>query len=66
MSAEKKRKLESVKPKRKRFDCKSGLGKKHTVDKRVEDRHGAVGNTRVRVNLLQNCKKKNALDGYSR
>ena len=28
-----------------------------TVDKGVEDRHGAVGNASVRVNLLQDCRK---------
>ena len=28
-----------------------------TVDKGVEDRHGAVGNASVRVNLLQDCQK---------
>lgn len=28
--------------------------KKLTIDEGVEDRHGTVGNTSVRVNLLQN------------
>lgn len=33
----------------------SSLGKKKlTIDEGVKDRHGTVGNTSVRVNLLQN------------
>ena len=32
----------------------SSPGKKLTIDEGVKDRHGTVGNTSVRVNLLQN------------
>lgn len=56
----KKRKLESVK--RNILDLGIQIGKKHTVDKRVQDRHGTVRDTGIRVNLLQNCKEKDALD----
>lgn len=41
----------------KMFDWKKRK-KKHTVDERVQDRHSTVGDTGVRVNLLQNCRKK--------
>ena len=30
----------------------------NVVDKGVQDRHGTVGDTGVRVNLLQDCTKK--------
>lgn len=38
-----------------------GLGSdalENVVDKGVQDRHGTVGDTGVRVNLLQDCIKK--------
>src|SRR6478752_3054105 len=37
--------------------------KRHTVDKRVQDGHGTVGDTSVRVDLLEDwrCKSVNAL-----
>jgi len=28
----------------------------HTIDERVQDRHGSVGDTSVWVNLLENCR----------
>ena len=34
-----------------------------TVDKRVEDGHGTVRNTRVRVDLLEHCARASASEG---
>ena len=35
------------------FDTKHSFQSRHTVDKRIEDRHGAIGDTSIRVDLLQ-------------
>jgi hypothetical protein len=37
---------------------KDGISKARTVDERVKDGHGAVGDASVRVDLLENWKRR--------
>lgn len=43
----------------------SGNSLEDIVDKRVQNGHSLVGNTRVRVNLLQHCQRRVRMDSWS-
>ena len=40
-----------------KFGCLGGNALKNVVDKGVQDGHGAVGDTSVRMNLFEDCGK---------